>query len=238
VPAVDAGELKALVGQAAVGYVKAGAVLGVGTGSTVNAFIDALGASDVRPTAAVSSSEATSDRLVALGIAVLEPREVDRLELYIDGADEIDPAGNMTKGGGAALTREKIVASMAATYLCVVDESKLVPTLGRFPIPIEVVPMAETLVIDRFAQAGGVGTLRLAQGAPLVTDNGMHVVDVAGLTIADPLDFELEVSGWPGVVTAGVFARQRATLALVAALDGVRTVEYRSAAVDGPVPGL
>jgi ribose 5-phosphate isomerase A len=234
---MDGAELKALVGRAAVGYVSDGAVLGVGTGSTVNAFIDALGDSDVQPRGAVSSSEATSKRLADLGIEVLEPGDVDRLALYIDGADEIDPAGNMTKGGGAALTREKIVASMAATYLCVVDESKLVATLGRFPIPIEVVPMAETLVIERFAGLGGSGSVRRSSGAPLITDNGMHVVDVAGLTVTDPLAFEIEVSGWPGVVTAGVFARQRASLALVGAPDGVRTIDY-SAAVDGPVPGF
>jgi ribose 5-phosphate isomerase A len=237
-PVVDPDDLKAMVGLAAVAFVSDGEILGVGTGSTVGAFIDALAASGVRPSGAVSSSEATSARLAALGIPVVEPGEAMELGLYVDGADEIDPHGNMTKGGGAALTREKIVASMADRYLCIVDESKLVDRLGRFPIPVEVVPMADPLVIRRFAELGGVATVRLTHGSPVVTDNGMHIVDVAGLTIPDPLEFELEVSGWPGVVTAGVFARQRASIALVGTPEGVRTIDYRSAAVDRPVPGL
>jgi ribose 5-phosphate isomerase A len=230
--------LKVMVGAAAVSYVSDGAMLGVGTGSTVGAFIDALAASDVRPAGAVSSSEATSARLAAIGIPVVEPGDAGELGLYVDGADEIDRHGNMTKGGGGALTREKIVASMADSYLCIVDQSKLVDELGGFPVPVEVIPMAEALVVRRFATLGGWARVRVTNGSPVVTDNGMHIVDAAGLTILDPLDFELEVSGWPGVVTAGVFARQRASIALVGTPEGVRTIDYRSAAVDGPVPGL
>jgi ribose 5-phosphate isomerase A len=223
---MDRDDLKAMVGLAAIAYVPTDAVLGVGTGSTVNTFIDALAASDVRPTGAVSSSDATSARLRGIGITVIDPADVERLDLYIDGADEIDPLGNMTKGGGGALTREKIVASMSPRYLCLVDDSKLVPVLGGFPIPVEVIPMAAALVADRFAERGGVGRLRTDAGSPFVTDNNMHIIDVAGLTLDDPLGFELEVSGWPGVVTAGVFACQRASMSLVGTPDGVRTIGY------------
>lgn len=227
-----------MVGAAALTYVSDGAILGVGSGTTVDAFIDALAVSDVCPSGAVSGSEATSARLAALGIPVVEPGDAGELGLYVDGADAIDPHGNMTKGGGAALTREKIVASIADRYLCIVDQSKLVDRLGGFPIPIEVIPMAEALVIRRFATLGGTGAVRMKGESPVVTDNGMHIVDVGGLSVADPLDFEIEVSGWPGVVTAGVFARQRASICLVGTLEGVRTIDYRSAAVDRPVPGL
>jgi ribose 5-phosphate isomerase A len=223
---MDQDALKALVGRAAVAHVDGDVLLGVGTGSTVDAFIDALAASEVRPAGAVSSSEATSAQLRTLGIDVVEPGSAGRLHLYIDGADEIDGRGNMTKGGGGALTREKIVASMADRYLCLVDESKLVDALGAFPIPIEVVPMASDLIIAAFAELGGTARIRTTGPTPVITDNGMHIVDVADLVIDDPLAFELDVSGWPGVVTAGVFARQRASVALVGTPDGVRTIEY------------
>jgi ribose 5-phosphate isomerase A len=223
---MDSDDLKAMVGRAAVAFVPGGEVIGVGTGSTVAAFIDALATSEVRPAGAVSSSEATSARLRSIGVTVIEAADAGAVGVYIDGADEIDPIGNMTKGGGGALTREKVVASMASRYLCLVDDSKLVPVLGGFPIPIEVVPMAATLVGRGFAVLGGTAALRLDAGEPVVTDNGMHIVDVAGLQIDDPLGFEDEVSAWPGVVTAGVFARQRASLALVGTSDGVRTIDY------------
>ncbi len=227
-PSIDPDDTaKAAAGRAAVELVASGAVIGVGTGSTVNAFIGALAASGRSLAGAVSSSEKTSARLRAIGIEVLPVADVERLQLYVDGADEIDPHGNMTKGGGGALTREKIVASMAERFVCIVDDTKLVPTLGGFPIPVEVVPMAETLVSRRAATLGGVGRIRMAGDEPCVTDNGQHIVDIAGLRIDDPAAFETELSGWPGVVTVGVFAHQRASLAIVGGADGeVRRVEF------------
>jgi ribose 5-phosphate isomerase A len=203
-------ELKALVGQAALKYVVPGEIVGVGTGSTVNHFIDALASMKDQIKGAVSSSEASTVRLKALGIPVFDSNDVERLSVYIDGADEIDQQGHMVKGGGAALTREKIVAAQSQQFVCIADESKLVAALGAFPLPVEVIPMATARVIRQFAAMGGVATVRLKNGQPLVTDNGQHIVDVKGLTIADPVAFETQVSQWPGVVTVGVFALQKA----------------------------
>ncbi len=219
-------ELKTLVGQAALEYVVPGDVVGVGTGSTVNKFIDALGTMKDRIKGAVSSSEASTERLKALGIPVFEASEVGDLSVYIDGADEIDGYGNMIKGGGAALTREKIVAAQSRQFVCIADESKLVQTLGKFPLPVEVIPMATQRVIRQFAAMGGVGTVRLKNGAPLVTDNGQHIVDVTGLKITDPLAFETQVSQWPGVVTVGVFAHQRAQVCLLGTASGVKKLSF------------
>jgi len=219
-------ELKTLVGQAALEYVVPGDVVGVGTGSTVNKFIDALGTMKDRVKGAVSSSEASTERLKALGIPVFEASEVGDLSVYIDGADEIDGHGNMIKGGGAALTREKIVAAQSRQFVCIADESKLVQTLGKFPLPVEVIPMATQRVIRQFAAMGGVGTVRLKNGAPLVTDNGQHIVDVTGLKITDPLAFETQVSQWPGVVTVGVFAHQRAQVCLLGTASGVKKLSF------------
>ncbi len=219
-------ELKTLVGQAALEYVVPGDVVGVGTGSTVNKFIDALGTMKDRVKGAVSSSEASTERLKALGIPVFEASEVGDLSVYIDGADEIDGYGNMIKGGGAALTREKIVAAQSRQFVCIADESKLVQTLGKFPLPVEVIPMATQRVIRQFAAMGGVGTVRLKNGAPLVTDNGQHIVDVTGLKITDPLAFETQVSQWPGVVTVGVFAHQRAQVCLLGTASGVKKLSF------------
>ena len=219
-------ELKTLVGQAALEYVVPGDVVGVGTGSTVNKFIDALGTMKDRVKGAVSSSEASTERLKALGIPVFEASEVGDLSVYIDGADEIDGHGNMIKGGGAALTREKIVAAQSRQFVCIADESKLVETLGKFPLPVEVIPMATQRVIRQFAAMGGVGTVRLKNGAPLVTDNGQHIVDVTGLKITDPLAFETQVSQWPGVVTVGVFAHQRAQVCLLGTASGVKKLSF------------
>ena len=219
-------ELKTLVGQAALAYVSPGAVIGVGTGSTVNKFIDALASMPVPIAAAVSSSEASSARLRAAGIEVLDANAVASLALYIDGADEIDAQGYMVKGGGAALTREKIVAAMAERFICIADESKLVPVLGRFPLPVEVIPMAAAQIAQRFAAMGGQAQLRLQGGQPLVTDNGQHILDVRGLQIAQPLAFESEVNQWPGVVTVGVFAHQKASVCLLGTAQGVRTLEF------------
>ncbi len=219
-------ELKTLVGQAALQYVVPGEIVGVGTGSTVNKFIDALASMKDQIKGAVSSSVASTERLLALGIPVLDSNDVEHLTVYIDGADEIDGQGDMVKGGGAALTREKIVAAQSARFVCIADESKLVTTLGKFPLPVEVIPMATRRVIQQFAAKGGLGTIRQKDGKPLVTDNGQYIVDVTGLQIADPLAFEAEVSQWPGVVTVGVFAFQRAQVCLLGTASGVKTLNF------------
>ena len=219
-------ELKALVGQAALQYVTPGDIVGVGTGSTVNKFIDALvGMKDQIP-GAVSSSEASTARLKALGIPVFEANAVGELSVYIDGADEIDGQGHMVKGGGAALTREKIVAAQSRRFVCIADDSKLVKVLGRFPLPVEVIPMATARVVRQFAQMGGTAQVRMKDGAPLVTDNGQHILDVTGLQITDPLAFESQVNQWPGVVTVGVFAHQKAGVCLLGTPDGVKTLTF------------
>ena len=219
-------ELKALVGQAALQYVEPGQVVGVGTGSTVNKFIEALATIKDRVPGAVSSSEASTARLQALGIPVIAAQDAGELSVYIDGADEIDGQGYMVKGGGAALTREKIVAAQSRRFVCIADESKLVRTLGAFPLPVEVIPMAAAHVARRFAAMGGTARVRLKDGAPLVTDNGQHILDVTGLQIADPLGFESQVNQWPGVVTVGVFAHQKASVCLLGTAQGVRTLTF------------
>jgi ribose 5-phosphate isomerase A len=219
-------ELKALVGQAALKYVTAGEIIGVGTGSTVNKFIDALATMKDSIQGAVSSSNASTQRLQALGIKVFDANEVDDIAVYIDGADEIDNRGYMIKGGGAALTREKIVAAQSRRFICIADESKLVGVLGRYPLPVEVIPMAARRVMRQFAAMGGNATLRLQDGQPLVTDNGQHLLDVTGLTLSEPLRFENEVNQWPGVVTVGVFAHQKAAVCLLGTAQGVRTMTF------------
>jgi ribose 5-phosphate isomerase A len=219
-------ELKALVGQAALKYVVPGEIVGVGTGSTVNKFIDALASMKDQIKGAVSSSEASTVRLKALGIPVFDSNEVERLSVYIDGADEIDHQGHMVKGGGAALTREKIVAAQSDQFVCIADESKLVDALGAFPLPVEVIPMATARVMRQFAAMGGTATVRQKDGQPLVTDNGQHIVDVKGLKITDPVAFETEVSQWPGVVTVGVFALQKAQVCLLGTSTGVKTLNF------------
>ena len=216
-------ELKALVGRAALDFVVPGTVVGVGTGSTVNCFIDALATIKDRIAGAVSSSVQSTVRLQALGITVLDANEVDRIPVYIDGADEIDARGHMIKGGGAALTREKIVADLADRFICIADESKLVDVLGRYPLPVEVIPMAAAQVARRFALVyGGQATLR----AGVTTDNGHALLDVRGLAIADPLGVEAEVNQWPGVVTVGIFARHRARVCLLGTSQGVRQLSF------------
>ncbi len=219
-------ELKTLVGQAALQYVVRGEFVGVGTGSTVNKFIDALATIKDEIKGAVSSSVASTERLRACGIKVFEAADVDELSVYIDGADEIDHNGFMIKGGGAALTREKIVAAQSKKFVCIADASKLVETLGTFPLPIEVIPMATARVIKQFAAMGGEGTVRMKEGKPLVTDNGQHIVDVTGLQIKDPLVFESTISQWPGVVTVGVFAHQKAQVCLLGSASGVKTLAF------------
>jgi ribose 5-phosphate isomerase A len=215
-------ELKALVGRAALEHVVTDSVVGVGTGSTVNCFIDALATMKDRIRGAVSSSLKSTERLQAHGIRVLEASEVERIPVYIDGADEIDHRGFMIKGGGAALTREKIVADLAERFVCIADESKLVQVLGRFPLPVEVIPMAAAQVARRFKALGGDAQLR----AGVVTDNGNQILDVRGLGIADPLAMETEVNQWPGVVTVGIFGRLKASLCLLGTPSGVRRLDF------------
>ena len=219
-------ELKTLVGQAALAYVTPGEIVGVGTGSTVNKFIDALATMKDQIPGAVSSSEASTARLKALGIPVLEAADVAELSVYIDGADEIDAQGNMIKGGGAALTREKIVAAQSKRFVCIADETKMVKALGAFPLPVEVIPMAAARIARQFVAMGAQAKVRLKDGVPLVTDNGQHILDVTGLQIADPLAFESEVNQWPGVVTVGVFAHQRAQVCLLGTSSGVKTLTF------------
>lgn len=219
-------ELKALVGRAALDYVVPGQIVGVGTGSTVNKFIEALASIKDSIPGAVSSSNASTERLQALGIRVFDTNEVEELSVYIDGADEIDGRGYMVKGGGAALTREKIVAAQSRRFVCIADESKRVQVLGAFPLPVEVIPMAAVRVARQFAALGGTARVRLKDGAPLVTDNGQHILDVTGLKITEPLAFETEVNQWPGVVTVGVFAHQKAAVCLLGTASGVQTLTY------------
>jgi ribose 5-phosphate isomerase A len=215
-------ELKVLVGRAALAHVVPGAVIGVGTGSTVNCFIDALATMRDRIAGAVSSSEASSRRLREIGIEVLDPNRVEGFPVYVDGADEIDEHGCMIKGGGAALTREKIVADMAERFVCIADESKLVRTLGRFPLPIEVIPMAAGQIGRRLRALGGESRLRDG----VTTDNGCQIIDVRGLAITDPAVLERDINQWPGVVSVGIFARNRASLCLLGTSTGVRTLTF------------
>ena len=219
-------ELKTLVGQAALKYVVPGEIVGVGTGSTVNKFIEALAAMKDRVPGAVSSSNASTERLRALGIRVFDANEVGELAVYIDGADEIDGRGYMVKGGGAALTREKIVAAQSRRFVCIADESKRVQVLGKFPLPVEVIPMATQRIVRQFAALGGTARVRLQDGKPLVTDNGQHILDVTGLAIRDPLAFETEVNQWPGVLTVGVFAQQKAAVCLLGTSGGVQALNF------------
>ena len=223
-------ELKALVGRAAVAHVLAnvaahgvaGALVGVGTGSTVNHFIDALADIKQQIRGAVSSSVQSTERLRAHGIAVLEASDVQSLPVYVDGADEIDGTGCMIKGGGAALTREKIVADLAERFVCIADSSKLVTVLGRFPLPVEVIGIAAAQITRRFATLGGRASLRQR----VLTDNGHPILDVRGLLISDPLALETEINQWPGVVSVGLFARQRASVCLLGTAQGVKTLVF------------
>ena len=215
-------ELKALVGRAALEHVVPGELVGVGTGSTADHFIDALATMKGRIKGAVASSVRSAQRLRAHGIAVFEAGEVQSLPVYVDGADEIDEHGCMIKGGGAALTREKIVADLAQRFVCIADESKLVKVLGAFPLPVEVIAMAVPQLVRRFAALGGTASQR----AGVLTDNGHPLLDVRGLAIHDPAAMETEINQWPGVVTVGIFARHRAGLCLLGTAQGVRTLVF------------
>jgi len=206
---------------AAIEHVRTGTVIGVGTGSTVNFFIDALGAMPARIAGAVSSSEASTQRLRALGIPVLDLNSVDGLDLYVDGADEATRRLHLIKGGGAALTREKIVAAASRRFVCIVDEAKVVVELGRFPLPVEVIPMARSYVARELRRLGGEPSWR--EG--VVTDNGGHILDVRGLRIADPVALEREINQVAGVVTCGLFAQRGADLLIIGTDSGVQTLE-------------
>ena len=211
-------ELKKQVAKAALKWVRDDMVLGVGTGSTVNCFIDALAESSVRLEAAVSSSEATTERLRAIGIEVRELNHAGTLDLYVDGADEFDPHRRLIKGGGGALTREKIVAAASRTFVCIVDESKRVSVLGRFPLPVEVIPMARSYVARQIVAIGGQPELR--EG--IVTDNGNVILDVHNMDLVDPVDIEQRLNNLAGVVSNGLFACRPADVILMSSPEGVQ----------------
>ncbi|MBP7546859.1 MAG: ribose-5-phosphate isomerase RpiA [Corallincola sp.] len=213
-------ELKKAVGWAALDYVEEGTIVGVGTGSTVNHFIDALASRKHDIRGAVSSSEASTAKLKALGIPVFDLNSVDEIAVYVDGADEINERLQMIKGGGAALTREKIVAAVARKFVCIVDQSKVVPVLGKFPLPVEVIPMARSHVGRQLVKLGGNPAWR--EG--VVTDNGNWIIDVHGLAIVNPPELERQINAIVGVVTNGLFAYRAADLALVGTASGVTTL--------------
>ncbi len=217
-------EMKKKVAEAALEYVKSGSIVGVGTGSTANMFIDALATRKDDILGAVASSEATAERLRGHGIPVLDLNEalskVDSLSVYVDGADEFDAGKNLTKGGGGALTREKIVAAASDSFVCIVDASKRVEYLGAFPLPVEVIPMARELVTDVLRRIGGNPVLR--EG--FITDNGNIIIDVHDLKITDARALEDELNSVPGVVTNGVFSHQGADVVLMGTADGVQTI--------------
>ncbi|MGV0981591.1 MAG: ribose-5-phosphate isomerase RpiA [Polynucleobacter sp.] len=232
-------QLKQLVGEAArdeVLKLPAGQILGIGTGSTANCFIDALAPHKAHFLGVVSSSNATTERLLKHGFKVLDPNEVDQLPAYVDGADEIDPAGHMIKGGGGALTREKIIASMARQFICICDSSKQVPVLGNFALPVEIIPLSCGVVTQELAKLGGAVTLRMSKetrtdlgqtpSQPFVTDNGGWILDVAGLKIADPLALESQINQIAGVITVGLFAKEKADVLLVSTASGVSRITF------------
>lgn len=213
-------EMKQAVARAAIEHVPSGCIIGVGTGSTANYFIDELGRIKNRLNGAVASSEATANRLKSHGIEVLDLNSVDELEVYVDGADEITHNMHMIKGGGGALTREKIVAAVSKSFVCVADESKLVEVLGKFPLPVEVIPMARNHVSRELVKLGGKPMLR--EG--FTTDNGNIIIDVHGLAIMNPTELEDMINQITGVVTNGLFARRPADLLLLGTSSGVRQI--------------
>lgn len=217
---MSADALKKAAAEAALEYVEVESIVGVGTGSTVNFFIDALARSNKDIRGAVSSSEASAQRLRRAGIRVLDLNEVDEIRVYVDGADEANRFLQLIKGGGAALTREKIVAAASDQFVCIADESKLVDVLGKFPLPVEVIPMARGLVARELVKLGGRPTLR----AGVTTDNGNLILDVHDLVIAEPIRLEREINDIPGVVTNGIFALRPADVLLLASGQGVQTL--------------
>jgi ribose 5-phosphate isomerase A len=205
---------------AALSYLEDGIVLGVGTGSTVDQFIDALGSSKARPEAVVSSSRRSTERLEALGIEVVELAAVPTIDLYVDGADEATRHLHLIKGGGGALTREKILAGASRRFICIADDTKLVGMLGAFPLPIEVIPLARSFVARQLVKAGGQPVWR----EDFITDNGNEILDVHNLTIRDPAVLEAELNHIPGIVTVGLFARRGADLLLIGGSDGITSI--------------
>jgi ribose 5-phosphate isomerase A len=225
-------ELKQAVARAAIAYVVEGEIIGVGTGSTANFFIDELALIKDKIKGTVASSEATAARLRGHGIAVFDLNDVPEIAVYIDGADEITAAGAMIKGGGAALTREKIVASVSRQFVCIADGSKLVDVMGKFALPVEVLPMARAAVMRRLAALGGQPRLRLKPGTDqaFITDNGGEIIDVAGLQIADPVGLENTINQIVGVIAVGLFAQRGADVCLLGMSEGVKTLTFARAA--------
>ncbi len=217
---LSADALKRAAAQAALAYVREDEILGVGTGSTANHFIDGLKDIRHKVKAAVASSEATRQRLQAIGIEVVDLNQVDRISIYVDGADEINPALEMIKGGGGALTREKIVAALAEQFICIADDSKWVQQLGAFPLPIEVIPMARSLIARELVKLGGSPVYRTG----FVTDNGNVILDTYGLDISRAVELETRLNNLVGVVTNGLFARRPADVLLLSGAAGVKTV--------------
>ena len=214
-------ELKVMVAKAALEYIPKNAVLGVGSGSTVMKFIEQIGLNKVPVAAAVSSSNKTTEALTKIGVKVVDPNKIEPYEVYIDGADEVDPNFNMIKGGGACLTREKILTSMASKFICIVDKSKLVECLGKFPLPVEVIPMAREQVARTLRTFGGDPVLR----KDCITDNGCEILDVHGLHITDPVALEQKINQIPDVVTVGLFASKGADIVLYATEEGVKVLK-------------
>ena len=213
-------ELKKQVAQAALEYIKGESIIGVGTGSTVNFFIELLGDYKGKIKAAVSSSDATTKLLQGIGIKVIELNEVESIGVYIDGADEVDPNKKLVKGGGGALTREKIIAAASKKFVCIVDSTKMVDVLGSFPLPVEVIPMSRNYVARQLEELGGRPILR----KNYLTDNGCEILDVHGLQITDPVKLETIINGFTGVVTNGLFAERDANVVLVGNGDKVDTM--------------
>jgi ribose 5-phosphate isomerase A len=222
--AIDQNALKAAAAKAAMAYVPDNAIIGVGTGSTVNFFIDELIKVRDRIKGAVSSSDASTARLKAGGIEVMALNDAGTLAVYVDGADEVTKHLAMIKGGGAALTREKIVAGASTKFVCVADQTKLVEVLGKFPLPVEVIPMARSYVARELVKLGGHPDWRMKDGQAVVTDNGNWILDVHGLSIVNPPLLETEINQIPGVVTNGIFARRGADVLLLASANGVQTL--------------
>jgi ribose 5-phosphate isomerase A len=221
-------ELKQAVARSAIAYVVKNQIIGVGTGSTANFFIDELAKIKGDIQGAVASSEATAARLRGHGIEVFDLNDVADIAVYIDGADEIDNSGAMIKGGGAALTREKIVASVARQFVCIADGSKLVEVMGKFPLPVEVIPMARASVARALVKLGGTPKLRLKPGTEeaFVTDNGAYLLDVSGLSITDPKALEAQVNQIVGVIAVGLFAARGANICLLGTAEGVKTLKF------------
>lgn len=212
--------LKIEVARAALKYIEDGMMLGVGTGSTVNAFIDELASAGIRLEGAVSSSDQTTERLKKIGVSVRELNHTGDLDLYIDGADEVEGGKRLIKGGGGALTREKVIAGASRRFVCIVDESKRVKVLGEFPLPVEVIPMARSFVARQLRKLGGNPELR--EG--FTTDNGNPILDVRGLDLVDPVEMETRINAIPGVVTCGLFAHRGADEVLIASESGLHSL--------------